>query len=145
MPGFRPSQPPHSRQMDSSLEISEVAFPCIIVLRWRKTLSRGWRPNSKSWLRTHARRIDRRRAHPHTPRIWRKRLVLPFRARGRRDNNSHRCGTSTRVQKCSTCPQVQVRPMSNESLVLCDLHKACLLYTSPSPRDGLLSRMPSSA
>ena len=25
------------------------------------------------------------------------------------------------------------------------LDKACLLYTSPSPRDGLLSRMPSSA
>ena len=23
--------------------------------------------------------------------------------------------------------------------------RACLLYTSPSPRDGLLSRMPSSA
>ena len=28
---------------------------------------------------------------------------------------------------------------------LTDLHCACLLYTSPSPRDGLLSRMPSSA
>ena len=31
---------------------------------------------------------------------------------------------------------------------LSELHdwaKACLLYTSPSPRDGLLSRMPSSA
>ena len=26
-----------------------------------------------------------------------------------------------------------------------DLISACLLYTSPSPRDGLLSRMPSSA
>ena len=26
-----------------------------------------------------------------------------------------------------------------------DKVKACLLYTSPSPRDGLLSRMPSSA
>ena len=26
-----------------------------------------------------------------------------------------------------------------------DILKACLLYTSPSPRDGLLSRMPSSA
>ena len=26
-----------------------------------------------------------------------------------------------------------------------DTHSACLLYTSPSPRDGLLSRMPSSA
>ena len=25
------------------------------------------------------------------------------------------------------------------------LHHICLLYTSPSPRDGLLSRMPSSA
>ena len=24
-------------------------------------------------------------------------------------------------------------------------HSGCLLYTSPSPRDGLLSRMPSSA
>ena len=26
-----------------------------------------------------------------------------------------------------------------------DVPEACLLYTSPSPRDGLLSRMPSSA
>ena len=26
-----------------------------------------------------------------------------------------------------------------------DAMRACLLYTSPSPRDGLLSRMPSSA
>ena len=25
------------------------------------------------------------------------------------------------------------------------IHDPCLLYTSPSPRDGLLSRMPSSA
>ena len=28
---------------------------------------------------------------------------------------------------------------------LCGKYKRCLLYTSPSPRDGLLSRMPSSA
>ena len=28
---------------------------------------------------------------------------------------------------------------------LCKKYKICLLYTSPSPRDGLLSRMPSSA
>ena len=26
-----------------------------------------------------------------------------------------------------------------------DVNQGCLLYTSPSPRDGLLSRMPSSA
>ena len=29
--------------------------------------------------------------------------------------------------------------------ITCDLLDRCLLYTSPSPRDGLLSRMPSSA
>ena len=35
----------------------------------------------------------------------------------------------------------------NDSLFLdlIALEKSCLLYTSPSPRDGLLSRMPSSA
>ena len=27
----------------------------------------------------------------------------------------------------------------------CNKYDICLLYTSPSPRDGLLSRMPSSA
>ena len=34
--------------------------------------------------------------------------------------------------------------LHNDSVVYRDL-KPCLLYTSPSPRDGLLSRMPSSA
>ena len=29
--------------------------------------------------------------------------------------------------------------------VIFDICNSCLLYTSPSPRDGLLSRMPSSA
>ena len=32
-----------------------------------------------------------------------------------------------------------------ENPFLFDHYKDCLLYTSPSPRDGLLSRMPSSA
>ena len=32
----------------------------------------------------------------------------------------------------------------NRSVII-TLHNTCLLYTSPSPRDGLLSRMPSSA
>ena len=30
-------------------------------------------------------------------------------------------------------------------LTAAEYHETCLLYTSPSPRDGLLSRMPSSA
>ena len=34
------------------------------------------------------------------------------------------------------------QPMAGKLLTVC---KNCLLYTSPSPRDGLLSRMPSSA
>ena len=36
---------------------------------------------------------------------------------------------------------------NNRSLAVLSTHNAnaCLLYTSPSPRDGLLSRMPSSA
>ena len=32
-----------------------------------------------------------------------------------------------------------------EDVTLQGYHEGCLLYTSPSPRDGLLSRMPSSA
>ena len=32
-----------------------------------------------------------------------------------------------------------------QSAVFVDRGEICLLYTSPSPRDGLLSRMPSSA
>ena len=35
--------------------------------------------------------------------------------------------------------------MSNGTAVSAGLFRNCLLYTSPSPRDGLLSRMPSSA
>ena len=33
----------------------------------------------------------------------------------------------------------------NKAEELLNVNEACLLYTSPSPRDGLLSRMPSSA
>ena len=43
------------------------------------------------------------------------------------------CGIATLVQ-CLGFPGVGIR-----------LPVICLLYTSPSPRDGLLSRMPSSA
>ena len=37
--------------------------------------------------------------------------------------------------------EIQIRPRSG----LAAKNSICLLYTSPSPRDGLLSRMPSSA
>ena len=35
--------------------------------------------------------------------------------------------------------------ISKDSLWVMTMNHICLLYTSPSPRDGLLSRMPSSA
>ena len=42
-----------------------------------------------------------------------------------------------------------VKSLNNEEITHYELvnlfNSACLLYTSPSPRDGLLSRMPSSA
>ena len=34
---------------------------------------------------------------------------------------------------------------SDGAKALAQIRESCLLYTSPSPRDGLLSRMPSSA
>ena len=47
----------------------------------------------------------------------------------------------------NTCSFIQdAREESVRTLVeLAEQGKDCLLYTSPSPRDGLLSRMPSSA
>ena len=46
----------------------------------------------------------------------------------------------------ATCPQFEeALAMWQPSTEAQMLMQACLLYTSPSPRDGLLSRMPSSA
>ena len=41
--------------------------------------------------------------------------------------------------------QRQAQLETKRDLDLVKNNRACLLYTSPSPRDGLLSRMPSSA
>ena len=43
------------------------------------------------------------------------------------------------AQQDNECRDCRLRPS-----IVCS-HGTCLLYTSPSPRDGLLSRMPSSA
>ena len=45
------------------------------------------------------------------------------------------------IQRCSNCRMLT----SNNLCGVCSDTTRCLLYTSPSPRDGLLSRMPSSA
>ena len=41
-------------------------------------------------------------------------------------------------------PKFKFKKISS-SITQIDANNSCLLYTSPSPRDGLLSRMPSSA
>ena len=38
-----------------------------------------------------------------------------------------------------------INELSEEDVALCEFACTCLLYTSPSPRDATLSRMPSSA
>ena len=42
-------------------------------------------------------------------------------------------------------PMDSARFVQEGTLATDQTHPTCLLYTSPSPRDGLLSRMPSSA
>ena len=52
------------------------------------------------------------------------------------------------VRRFGTRDPFQIAKELGISVLLCEDFgslKGCLLYTSPSPRDGLLSRMPSSA
>ena len=42
-------------------------------------------------------------------------------------------------------PKAEFEGLADKGLNIDKARKCCLLYTSPSPRDGLLSRMPSSA
>ena len=48
------------------------------------------------------------------------------------------------IQRSINNNEIESTFVNNRELIL-DLSISCLLYTSPSPRDGLLSRMPSSA
>ena len=53
--------------------------------------------------------------------------------------------TLYQVEWCPYCHRVR-QVMTELGLTYITVNvQACLLYTSPSPRDGLLSRMPSSA
>ena len=54
----------------------------------------------------------------------------------KKDGSFSKCGRS-KQKKDSKCKYPKCVPLAKQEV--------CLLYTSPSPRDGLLSRMPSSA
>ena len=50
------------------------------------------------------------------------------------------------IDRCLSCYScMSTCPSGVNYMHLIDHGRSCLLYTSPSPRDGLLSRMPSSA
>ena len=65
--------------------------------------------------------------------------------RGKKDSKSefHQCYVSTYSDDYPSLRTVVLRHANKDNLTI-SFH-TCLLYTSPSPRDGLLSRMPSSA
>ena len=56
---------------------------------------------------------------------------------------SKKCNSEVKIVSKSSFKTFDRNNFTNKSGLL--VYKGCLLYTSPSPRDGLLSRMPSSA
>ena len=65
--------------------------------------------------------------------------------RDRREESKRREMTICIAQAHNTSGDYGTARRELESLLTDDTRDTCLLYTSPSPRDGLLSRMPSSA
>ena len=54
-------------------------------------------------------------------------------------------GSGTGISLLSNSASAAGHDVRKDILKIPGVGKGCLLYTSPSPRDGLLSRMPSSA
>ena len=54
-------------------------------------------------------------------------------------------GKITGVAEGSTTLTASLYGLTAADMPTINVYRCCLLYTSPSPRDGLLSRMPSSA
>ena len=59
-------------------------------------------------------------------------------------HGKHHAGYTTKLNAAIAGTDLEGKSIE-EILKNLDMNNSCLLYTSPSPRDGLLSRMPSSA
>ena len=78
----------------------------------------------------------RRRPAPHAARA----LIAP-----KGSTTTREAGERAREGRDGTFAAEPPKPARNTGTKPTTASTACLLYTSPSPRDGLLSRMPSSA
>ena len=111
-----------------------------------------WRVRNerKRLLQQHSRRPSLRGATGRSPSATRGRGWVAWR-RERRQSSSSRVGSrGSRLSSVLSERPVSVKQRLSDSRRECVVCRAdqsclCLLYTSPSPRDGLLSRMPSSA
>ena len=73
-------------------------------------------------------------------------LLTAFDADGRYSVSSEATLVTTLAEAASPAePASNEPPVSDSDASEADASEACLLYTSPSPRDATLSRMPSSA
>src|SRR5665647_3690161 len=86
-----------------------------------------------------------------TPRVARRTLVSGWAASGSLAGTTSRLNAA-HIQRPATCPEAFDRVLSSgiagprgrppyRGTVVKPWLRLCLLYTSPSPRDGLLSRM----
>ena len=63
-------------------------------------------------------------------------------------NNPYSCSIAGYEEACRKLKEIgkeKVNELKISITFTCTLYADCLLYTSPSPRDATLSRMPSSA
>ena len=74
-------------------------------------------------------------------------IYCDFGSEVNREINSQVINYFKNLQENKISGIINITPSYNKLIISFDLTQInyCLLYTSPSPRDGLLSRMPSSA
>ena len=104
----------------------------------------------KTWKLERSKRVLKRKlraTHRERSRVPRKTGDGACRNSGSGTVGVERIGSGGKPEACSLFRAKGDLEESPQGLTTCVLllYCCCLLYTSPSPRDGLLSRMPSSA
>ena len=154
----------HSRLQKGSLSSNESPkvywqFPEIELISFTTTLAfqtpeqlRSWLLYGQSWFRTLWRkeRNLQREFHQQSQRELKRQLLenLDFDVLNYQENLKYRylwSGTQQLLETIFVCWQESARGCQADLSGLLEQLESCLLYTSPSPRDAIPSRMPSSA